>query len=74
MTEAARILGLFSALLLVGSVAIWATMLRGPLLKRLDGRRASNVVPAELASQVLVFAFGMSALAVILAIAGWIFS
>lgn len=73
MHEAAQTLALFSVLLLAASVAIWATMLRGPLLQRLDGRRASNAGPAEFASQVLVFAFSLGGLAAILAIAGLMF-
>ena len=72
MAEAACILARISAVLLVVSVAVWAEMLRGPLLQRLDGRRASNAGPAELALRVLVFALGMSALAATLAIAGLI--
>jgi hypothetical protein len=72
MTEAARILALFSAVLLALSFAIWARWLRGPLLQRLDGRRASNAEPARLAMQLLMLGFGISAVAAILAVAGWI--
>jgi hypothetical protein len=70
--EAARIIGFFSALLLVGSVAIWAKTLRGPLLRRLDGRMASNARPAQIAIRLLATAVGLSAVAALLAIAGWI--
>ena len=73
MIGVAGILALCSALLLVASVAIWARMLRGPLMQRLDGARQSNAGPAEVAAQVLVFAFLTSALAAILAVVGWIY-
>jgi hypothetical protein len=72
MPEAARNLALLSAVLLIASVAIWTSFLRGPLLQRLDGLRASNEAPAELAIQALVLAFGLSAVAAVLAIVGWI--
>jgi hypothetical protein len=70
MPEGARIIALFSALLLICSVGIWTALLRGPLLQRLDGGRASNGVPAEFAMQALVLAFGLSAVAAVLAIIG----
>jgi hypothetical protein len=73
MSEAAQILALFSALSLLASVAIWAVLLRGPLLQRLDGRRVSNAGPAALAIQLLMLAVGVSAVAAMLAVAGWIF-
>lgn len=72
MPEAARILAVFSALLLLASVLIWTQRLRGPLLQRLDGRRASNDRPADLAVKALVLALGLSAVAAILAVAGWV--
>ena len=73
MYEAARTLALLSALALVVSVAIWARMLEGPLLQRLDGSRASNDGIAELAAKVLVLAFGLSAVAAVTAVAAWVF-
>jgi len=73
MTDVAGVLALCSALLLIVSVAIWAKVLRGPLMQRLDGGRQSNDEPAEAAAQILVFAFVTSALAAILAIVGWIY-
>ena len=68
MYEAARTLALLSALALVVSVAIWARMLEGPLLQRLDGSRASNDRTAELAMKTLVLAFVLSSAAAVLAI------
>lgn len=72
MPEVAPALGFASALLMVISIAIWASWLRGPLFQRLDGRRASNVAPAGLAIKLLLAAFAGSAVAAILAIVGWI--
>jgi len=72
MPEAARTRALFSALLLLASGAIWAALLRGPLLQRLDGGRASNNRPAQLAIQMLVLALALSAVAAVVGVAGWI--
>jgi hypothetical protein len=70
MLEAAGTLALLSALLLAVSVTIWG-MLRGPLLQRLDGSRASNDGAAELAMKTLVLAFGLSSVAAVWAIVAW---
>ena len=72
MPEIAQTLAFLSALLMLMSFAIWAKQLRGPLLQRLDGQRASNVAPAGIAIRLLMAAFGLSALAAVLAIIGWI--
>jgi hypothetical protein len=72
MPEVAQALAFLSALLMVISCAIWSKWLGGPLLQRLDGQRASNAAPAALAIKLLIAAFGVSALAAVLAIAGWI--
>ena len=72
MPEIARILAFASALLILVSFAIWANRLRGPLLQRLDGRRASNEAPAAIAIKLLLLALGVSAVAAVLAIIGWI--
>jgi hypothetical protein len=72
MPEVAQTLAFLSALLLLISFAIWSSWLRGPLLQRLDGQRASNAAPAGIAVKLLLAAFGVSALAAVLAIVGWI--
>jgi len=72
VAEAASILALFSALLLIAAVGTWTALLRGPLLQRLDGRRTSNAGRAAIAIQLLILAFGVSAVAAALAIVGWI--
>ena len=63
-----------SALLLVASITIWAGLLRGPLLERLDGSRAANVRPAELAARALAVAVVASALAAVVMGIGWVFA
>jgi len=73
MLEAARSLALLSALLLAASVTVWG-ILRGPLLQRLDGSRASNDGPAELAMKTLVLAFALGSVAAVLAIVARIVS
>ena len=68
MREAAQILGLFSAAMLIVAVLTWVRLGRDSALLRLDGRSISNSGRAELASQLLVLAFGLSAVAALLAI------
>ena len=72
MPEIASNLAFASALLMLVSFGIWANWLRGPLLQRLGGQRASNASPAALAMKFLMAAFGISAVAAVLAIVGWI--
>jgi hypothetical protein len=72
MVELARSLAFTSVLLMVISFVIWVSLLRGPLLQRLDGQRASNAAPAGLAIKLLMLAFGVSVLAAGLAIVAWI--
>jgi Zn-dependent protease len=72
MADIAVALGSFSALLMVISLAVWSCWLRGPLLQRLDGERVSNAASAGIAINLLVAAFGVSAVAAVLAIVAWI--
>ena len=71
MLEAGRILGGFSAVLLVAAVAAWLKLFRGARLQMLDGRTGSSV-EGEFASQVLILAAVLSGAAALLAILGWI--
>jgi hypothetical protein len=73
MPEAASTIGLFSALFLLASGAIWVGLLRGPLMQRLDGSRASNRRPAQFAIWVLILSLGLSAVAAVVAVGGWIY-
>jgi hypothetical protein len=70
MSEIARVLAIAAVLSMAISFAIWVQWLRGPFLQRLDGRRASNAVPAAIALKLLIAALGVSAVAAVLAIAG----
>jgi len=72
MLEVAQALASLSAFLIVIFFAVWANWLRGPLLQRLDGQRASNTAPAALAIKLLMAAFGVSVVAAALAICAWI--
>jgi hypothetical protein len=72
MLEVAHVLGFLAATLLIVAVAAWINLLRGPELQRLDGRAAPRVRSVEIASRLLVLAVTLSAVAAILAVAGWI--
>ena len=68
MFESARALALLSAVLIVTSVAVFSKWLRGPLMQRLDGQRASNVAPSAIVLRLLMVALAISALAAALAV------
>ena len=72
MAGVSQALAILSTLLMAISFAIWSNWLRGPLLERLDGQRASNAAAAALAIALLMVAFGVSVIAAVLAIGGWI--
>ena len=73
MVEAANVLGVLAAVLLLGSVIAWVKLIRGPLLQRTDGSTGTDSAQGELASELLFWTAGLSTAAVFLAIAGWIF-
>jgi hypothetical protein len=73
MVNAANVLGLLAAVLLLGAVIAWLELIRGPLMQRTDGRTGIDSAQGELASELLVWAAGLSSAAAFLAIAGWIF-
>ena len=72
MLEVAQVLGAFSAALLLLAVFVWVNLLRGPEMQRLDGISVPNPRRAEIASQILAVPVALSALAAILAVAGWV--
>ena len=72
MLELARLLGGLSVVLLVIAVAAWVKVLRAPVLQRLDGRLEGESRAGEIASQLLVAATGLSAVAALVAVVGWI--
>ena len=71
MLEGAQLFGGLSAILLLAAILVWASLLKGPLLQRLDGSRASNVRPAELAARILATALLVSAIAAVVAVLSW---
>ena len=73
MVEAANVLGLLAAVLLLMAVIAWTKLIRGPLMQRADGSTPINSDQRELASELLFWAAGLSSTAALLAIAGWIF-
>jgi hypothetical protein len=70
--ETANILGALAAVLLLAAIFAWMKLLRGPLAQRADGRAEIDSAQGEVASRLLFWAAGLSTVAVILAIAGWI--
>jgi hypothetical protein len=70
MLEGAQLFAVVSAALLLAAFLVWATLLKGPMLQRLDGSRASNARPAEIATWILASALGLSAIAAVVAIVG----
>jgi hypothetical protein len=73
MVEAANILGLLAAILLMMSLIAWAKLLRGPPLQRADGGTEMDSDQGEVASKLLFWAFGLSSAAAFLALGALIF-
>ena len=71
MLEFGQMLGLLSALVLIVAVAAWVKLGLRPALPGVHGA-GGNPGTTEVASQLIVAAFGLSALAAVLAVAGWI--
>ena len=74
MIEIARLLGGISAILLVAAFATWLNLFHGPILRPIDGRARLSDGQTRRGSQLLVVATGVSAIAAVLAVAGWIFA
>lgn len=64
-------LGLLSALVLVVAVTAWVKLGLRPALPGVHGA-GGDPASTEVASQLVVVAFGLSGLAAILAVVGWI--
>jgi hypothetical protein len=73
MVEAGNVLGVLAAVLLLMAVIAWVKLIRGPLMQRTNGRIAMDSAQGELASELLLWAAGLSSAAAFLAISGWIF-
>jgi hypothetical protein len=73
MVDAANVLGVLAAVLLVLAVIAWVGFIRGPLMQRTDGPAGLDSAEGEFASELLFWAAGLSSTAALLAIARWIF-
>jgi hypothetical protein len=71
MIEASRILGFAAVALLALAIAAWLKLWRRPELARIRPSAVSKLAEGEFASRLLVLAAGLSAVAAVLAIAGW---
>lgn len=71
MLEAARLLAGASVLLLIGALVTWLNLLGHTQLRTLDGSAVTSVGRPAIAALLLFAAVGLSAVAAILAIAGW---
>lgn len=73
MVATSSMLGWLAAALLFAAVAAWLKLRRGPLQQRSNGRAMLKTDQVEKASRLLVIALGVSAVAAIVAVAGWMF-
>jgi hypothetical protein len=73
MVDAANVLGVLGAVMLLMAVVAWVSFIRGPLMQRTDGLTGMDSAQGELASELLFWAAGLSSTAALLAIAGWLF-
>jgi len=73
MVEAGNVLGVLAAALLLMAVIAWVKLIKGPLMQRTDGGTGMDSAQGKLASELLLWAAGLSSAAAFLAIAGWIF-
>jgi Na+/H+-translocating membrane pyrophosphatase len=73
MVEAGNVLGVLAAALLLMAVVAWVKLIRGPLMQRIDGRTGMEPAQGEFASELLLWAAGLSTAAMFLAVGGWIF-
>lgn len=71
MLETARILASVSVMLLIGALVAWMNLLRRPQLRLPNGIAVANDGNRQLAASLLLAAVGFSAVAAMLAIAGW---
>jgi hypothetical protein len=72
MIEASRILGFASVALLTIAIAAWLKLWRRPELARIHPIRLTKLAEGEIASRLLMLAAGLSAIAAMLAITGWV--
>ena len=71
MVQFAQLLGAISAVLLLVALGTWLNLFRGPMLRPIDGRVRLSKPQVQLGSKLLVLATGLSAIAAVVAVAGW---
>ena len=71
MLDFGQMLGLLSALVLIVAVAAWVKLGFRPVQPGVHGA-GGNLASTEVASRLIVAAFGLSVLAAVLAVVGWI--
>jgi hypothetical protein len=71
MLQIARLLGFLAAILLLVAVGAWIRLFGDPELQRVDGSTTKARNKAEIASQLLLTAAALSALAASLAVIAW---
>jgi hypothetical protein len=72
MRDASYMVALIGAFVLLAAVAAWWNILRQPKLEPIAGRLELDSRGANSAAIATVVAFGLSAVAAILAIIGWL--
>lgn len=72
MIEASRILGFASVALLALAIVAWSKLWRRPAFASLDQALGKKRVEGEFAARLLLLAAGSSAVAALVAIAGWV--
>lgn len=70
MLELGQIIGTLAAVVLLVAIAAWVNVGRSPVLQPVDGPPDAKRRPAEMASRLLMLAFGLSMLAALLAAVG----
>jgi hypothetical protein len=73
MVDAGNVLGVLAAVLLFMAVTAWVKLIRGPLKQRTDGCTGMDPADNGFASELLIWAAGLSTAAMFLAVAGRIF-
>ena len=70
MLEIGQILGLFAAVVLGIAIVAWAKLAWSHAPHPIQSRSGANPSTAEFASQIMLLAFGLSAVAAIFAVVG----
>jgi hypothetical protein len=72
MIEAGKVLGVLAAVLLLMAGIAWIKLICSPRMQRTDGSIDMDRAQGDLASELLLWAAGLSTAAALSAVAGWI--